>query len=254
MVGGATTIREMILAGHLTERPGRYLPKTAVAAMRAHRTGILPIEVFLNLSTSAKPLNVAPYDLEKIRELLSRYDLDIESVLLLMGIFRVLVNDKDPEIALFAAESINLLEGRYTTRIEELRQATKGSTDRAATLELARLYFQLGLLYEDSPAIKAFYLNEAYRALRAVKYLRNLERDDFILLVRILASLGREGLALSLLKNRSTEDPSYLIYQLEIEFYRRNYTQVFLLLSELNERSVELELDVRELMEYWMKP
>jgi hypothetical protein len=203
----------------------RYLPATARAALKALGSDLLPPEPFLFLGTSVRPLDEEPVTLEEIERVLARNDLDVETNLLLMRVFRRLLTSTDPEVTLFAAESINRIEGRYTDRIELLKRRWKGRRDKGALRDLAATLYHLAQLYP--PAIRSFYLREAFDCIKQLRAHRGLTGGDVRLLVRILLDLGLSGQALGVLKQLKREgDPAILLLEAEVEFQRRNLPRV----------------------------
>jgi hypothetical protein len=136
-----------------------YRPRTANAAMRAAEVNLVPIEACVYLGTSIKPLDEQPIDLNAIEQVLSRPQLDLDTILLLMRILTRLLRNPDAEVALFAAESISSIETRYTRRIEALKSSLKEKTSDVVLRSLARQYYELAQIHPGS--IRNFYLREA---------------------------------------------------------------------------------------------
>ena len=99
-------------------------------------------------------------------------DLGIDTNLFLLDIFKKLIKHEDPEIALFAAESINAIENRYNKKIENLQELLSQIVDTESLRNLAQLLYELALINQSSITIKKFYLKEAYICYR------NLENED----------------------------------------------------------------------------
>jgi len=97
------------------------LPRTR-GALKAFEEGFAPIEAFIYKSTSSKPIDEQPYDLDEIERILSRPNLDFRTNVVLMEFLKNLIHHEDQELALFAAESINVIENRYNTRISSLKK------------------------------------------------------------------------------------------------------------------------------------
>ena len=114
---------------YLRERNIKFKPKTPRAAINAFAARILPIHAFVNMGTSVKPLDEEPYDLDNIERVLARENLDLQTNLLLMRLFERMVRNEDTEIALFAAESMNLIENRYNKNIEALKAKIKAGDE-----------------------------------------------------------------------------------------------------------------------------
>jgi hypothetical protein len=254
-------VKLLALAGYLdpeAERDSpaaagtRYRPRTTAAALRAFEAGLAPIDVFVHLATSAKATNVPPFDLDLIRQLLSQHDPGLPTTLLLMGIFRTLVNDEDLEVALFAAEAMNLIEGRLNDAIEEIRGG-RGTVSIEEGLQLMRLFYRLALL-QDAPAIARFYMWEAFGQLDAVDDYQELEDGDFVTLIRIMAAIELHDLALMALDERIADHPEHRELKIELEFTRGNYVGVRELMHELESESVPLSDEMTRLIMYWRQP
>jgi hypothetical protein len=227
-----------------------YRPPTAGSALRALGADLAPKELFIYRATSAKPLDEEPVDLEAIERILSRPDLDVETNIMLMDLFQRLVKNPDSEVALFAAESINTIENRYNRSIEKLKSST--SPDKES--RLARLYYELSLLHEESPSLKKFYLREAFSHLHALEKDAELEKKDVGLLVHVLLDLNLEEHAEhSLKKYAREEDPFTLLLQAEIAFRRRDFIRVLQVTTELSQYLDELDEAGRLVLATWLE-
>ena len=228
----------------------RYVPATARAALKALESDLLPPEAVLFLGTSVRPLNEEPVSLEEIERVLAREDLDLDTNLLLIRVFRRLLASPDPEVALFAAESINRIESRYTDRIESLKgQWTEGGNVEALK-QLSLAYYQLAQIYP--PAIRSFYLHEAFDCIKKLQARKAFQRKDVRLLVRVLLDLQLPGQALGVLKQLPFgDDPSFLLLEAEVEFQLRNLPRVRELCEKLQRRRDHLEESARRVLELW---
>ena len=221
----------------------RYVPFTARAALRAMESDLLPPEAFLFLGTSVRPLDEEPVSLPEIERVLSREDLDLDTNLLLMRVLRRLLANADPEVALFAAESINRIESRYTDRIEALRE-------RAEMRGLAEAYYQLAQIYP--PAIRSFYLREAFSCIRRLQAAKALRRGDVRLLVRILLDLRLPGQALGVLRRlKARADREFLLLEAEVEFQSRNLPRVREICLQLAEGGEPVDEKVARILDLW---
>ncbi|MBN1836161.1 MAG: hypothetical protein JW820_09950 [Spirochaetales bacterium] len=233
----------------------RYVPVTARGALKGLEHGILPPEAFLFLSTSVRPVDEEPVSLTEIDRILAREDLDLETNLLLMRVLRRLLASPDAEVALFAAESINRIEGRYINRIEGLKRqaAPRGdreSGDPQALGRLARAYYELAQIYPA--AIRSFYLREAFACIKRLKALKALRRADVWLLVRVLLDLRLPGQALGVLGQLEADrDPQFLLLQAEVEFQRRNLPRVRELCLQLAAQEHRLDDKTRRVLDLW---
>jgi len=232
-------------------RSAGYAPRTPAGALKAIGAGLLPAEHFVYASTSVKPLDEEPYDLDSIERMLSRKDLGIETSTQLKSILEKLIGTDDQETALFGAEGINALEGRYVSRIEALKgtlsKADAGSGEaagngvfaarRAALRDLTRQYFELATLHGRASSIRAFYLREAFTSIRGAFAASGGEREergkarvsrmDLVLMVDILVALGLHDQAARLLEQvRAGEDPLVLLLAARVAFHRGQYAKV----------------------------
>jgi hypothetical protein len=235
--------------------PASYVPITPHAALRAYEEGILPVEQFIYMSTSVQPLDEKQVDISAIERVLARDDLDVQDNLFLIEIFESMIRSKDPEYAVFAAESINLIEARYHQKITILKENAALETNPEIASRIARLYFELGLINEKRTSIKAFYLRESVSHLKGFLDLKYISRDDFILLARILIELGLFELAADVIAAMGNElegHPYIPFLKAEIAFARHDYDEVFETIKNIHPDSLdEIEAD---LYTYWLSP
>jgi len=239
-----------------------YRPLSSRAALKAVEEGLLPPEAFLFLGTSAKPLDDEPLDLGDIERILAREDLDLQTNRLLLRLFQKLLASQDPELALFAAESVNLIENRYNSRIaalrRELEQEGSPPVEQAlpALRELARLLYELAQL--TPLALGRFYLREAYTALQRLNRSGGLRKQDGELLVRVLLALRLYDQAAGILRQLRRRlrrlDPALLLLEAEVQFYRRDFLRVRQLLQELRDPKAAPADEVgSRLVDYWLE-
>ncbi len=236
-----------------------YRPKTPAAALKAYETGFNPIEMFIFKSGSTKPLNEEPFDMEAIERLLSRKDLDLEANVVLIGIFEKLIYSHDQETALFAAESINIIENRYNSRIEQLKELLakdpEKDKDESSEVhsELGKIFFELAMINGSRVSIKKFYFKEAYSRMNFVRAHRKLTIEELGLMVRILLELQLYRNAMDILERESNEkDTDYLFLKAEIAFAMKKYDLVFPLCRELREKAEDLSSERKMLLYYWL--
>ena len=232
-----------------------YRPKTPAAALKAYETGFNPIEMFIFKSGSTKPLNEEPFDLEAVERLLSRKDLDLEANIVLIGIFEKLIYSHDQETALFAAESINIIENRYNSRIERLKKMLEKDKDESGSVNasLGKIFFELAMINGSRLSIKKFYFKEAYNRMNYVRAQRSLTTEELSLLVRILLELQLNRNAMDILERETKEkDIEYLFLKAEIAFAMKKYNIVFSLCRDLQEKAADLPPERRNLLYYWL--
>ncbi len=229
----------------------RYLPKTAMGALRALEGGLVEQEAYIHLGVSIKPVDDEPVDLDEIDRILSRDDLDLETNMLLVKILEKLVKDKDPERALFAAESINIIENRYNRRIEELKSSFKKNGDPSFLSRLANQFYELSRIYTGS--ISNFYLKESYSCLVRISRKKRISREDKALVLRVLLELKQYDRAAAVLeKTEERGEAVFIILEAELEFRKRNFYQVIHQCARLFEFEDALDEGAKSILDYWL--
>ncbi|HUX12695.1 MAG TPA: hypothetical protein VMW87_06680 [Spirochaetia bacterium] len=232
----------------------RYIPKTSNAALRGVIAGFVPIEAYVFMATSIKPLNEEPLDLDAIEQTLGRETLDIKTNLLLARTLETLLHSPEQETALFAAESINLIENRYGKRIEKLKAQVEMKPDPTAMDELSLLCRDLAQLYAPGTSLRAFHLHESYTWLIALKRTAKMGEVANSRLIRVLVELGLYDQARTELERFGIghNTAAYLL-EAEIEFERRNFPRVFEICRELSLRPQTLSDAERQCVTYWLE-
>ncbi len=231
-----------------------YNPITPHAALKAYEEGILLIEQFIYMSTSIQPLDEKLVDISAIERVLARDDLGLRENIFLVEVFETMVMSKDAEHAVFAAESINLIEARYNQKIDMLRETYGESQDTETASRIAHLYYELGLLNHRRTSIKAFYLRESVTYLRVFIQTPFFPKKDITLMVRILIELDLFDVARDFLKtvNSGGNDHHIAVLKAEIEFAMHNYEEAFRIIKKFNPDNLgEAEAD---LYTYWLSP
>lgn len=230
-----------------------FNPKTPVAALKAYESGFIPITAFINRSNSTKPLDEEPYDIEAIERLLSRENLTLKSNLMLMGIFEKLIFHRDQEIALFAAESINIIENRYNNKIQEIKdkQEVDKTSDDLSTL--GTLFYELAILNGKRAAIKDFYLKESLSRFTALEEIRNFSDRELNLYIRLLLELKLDEEAAKTLENDDRKNRKLILFlQAETEFSRKRFQKVKEICQELTLHIEELTEREFVMVSYWL--
>lgn len=122
-------VRETIAAGLLDGEPRAAAPAATAwrdaggasdggqgAGDEEGAGGVTPVESFVHRCTSALPVNVAPYDRERVRWLAERPDLSDAEADLLRSIYRRLAQDRDPARARQAQAALRSLDERAHAR------------------------------------------------------------------------------------------------------------------------------------------
>ena len=226
-----------------------YAPRTAAGALKALGTGALPAEHFIYSSTSAKPLDEEPIDLEAIERILSRPDLTMETSLAMKGVLEKLIGSDDQEIALFGAEGINALEVRHLAAIDRLRAGGK-STGGASGL--ARHYYELAQLHEGTGPVRSFYLREAFAPLRGEHRRGRISRADLHLTIDTLLALGLYDQAASSLDLiKAPDDNLVLLLSARVAFHQRNFARAAECCRRLAPSAASLSEEEKEAVEFW---
>ncbi len=235
------------------EKKERFSPKTPIAALKAYRTGFLPISIFTYKSGSTKPLDEVPYDIDEIEKLLSRKNLGLETNIVLIGIFEKLIFSEDQEIALFAAESINIIENRYNEKIEEVKKNLKTEESSDSYSELGRLFYELAILNKERESIKKFFFRESYRYFSKIRQMRKLNGEELNTLIRILLELKLHMNAADILQKEKTEETvGYLMLKAEIWFAMGNYAETRDTLRKIEKSSEILSTKEQMAIDYWL--
>ena len=229
-----------------------YRPRTANSALRAAEAHLLPIEACVYLGTSIKPLDEQPIDLDAIDQVLSRQQLDLDTNLLLMRILTKLLRDPDAEMALFAAESINMIENRYTKRIEQFKASLQEKTEARILRSLAQQYYELAQIHPGS--IRNFYLRESFGYIKTLNKLKQLDKQDVVLTVRILLALDLTDQAMRIIDQLADRgDLTYLRLEMEVAFKRKDITGVQKLCDRLKPDWEKLDEQSQAFLSYWFE-
>ncbi len=238
---------------YFRNRKESFQPKTPIAALKAYQAGFLPISVFTYKSGSTKPLDETPYDIEEIERLLSRENLGLETNIVLIGIFEDLIFSEDQEIALFAAESINIIENRYNKQIEALKQTSKSEESTEVFSKLGRLFFELAILNRERDSIKKFFLRESYQYFSDIRNKRNLLPEELNTLVRLLLELKLYMNAAEIIeKEKSEESIEYLFLKAEICFAMGKYRETREICSQIQDFPDTLTNKEQMTIDYWL--
>ena len=230
------------------------LPRTPAGALKAFEANFAPIEAFIYKSTSTKPIDEEPYDIGEIDRILARPHLDFRTNVVLIGIFEKLIHSEDQELALWAAESINVIENRYSARMSALKKDLDAKESHEEILsELGQVNFELALLNGKRQAIKEFYIYQSiahYRELLGLRAIEGAERNSYI---RALMEIRDYVSAKELLE----EDPSKsssgdILLAAEIEYSRKNFDGAANILSKLVEYIDQIGEKEIALYTYWM--
>ena len=240
---------------YLRNSQSLYNPKSPRTALRAIEIGLLPCEAFIYTANSVHPLFEEPVDIAAIERTPSNKNNDLSTNLLLVRILERLLDDRDSETALFAAESINAIENTYNERIEDQKRAYKRSSNPKHLRKIAEQFYEIGLINESRRGIKNFYLFEAYSYMKRYESESSLDDMDLKFIVRVMISLKSLRLARSVIAQavqRYPDDTDMLILAAEIEYHRNNYPQVYLLFYRLRSAWEQLPEHLQLAFKQWI--
>jgi len=240
---------------YIKNRYRYFTPSTPRSALLAVEKGLLPYEAFIYKASSIKPIYEEPFDTWEIDRILAKQDIDLETMLLIIQILQKLVVSRDQETALFAAESLNSIEQRFTTRIDELREELKENPkDPRISFRLAQTYFEFSQISGTRRTLRNFYLREAYEQLKDIDYSEgDTTRQAYILAVRILIELelyAQSDTVLLKAIKRCGDGVDFLLLQAENAFYQRKLEVLLRLSVQL--QYYELDTDSRSLIQFWV--
>lgn len=232
----------------------KFVPKTSDAAFRAARLSIVPAECYVFEGTSVKPLDEEPVDLEVVEQTLGRGELDLQTNLLLIRILERLLRSPEQDVALFAAEGINLIEGRYIREIEELKSQPSPTKQAATARELAHLYFEMAQLYGRQSALRKFYLAEAYEWSVVVEGAGEADTRSQQQTIRVLIELGLLDQAMAELDRYGRGvSAEFLLMEAEIEYEMRHYGRIRSICEKLLPHLGTLTEEQRLLVACWLE-
>lgn len=237
---------------YFRERQHTYRPSTPAAALRAIHCGLAEKEELIHQGINVKPLIEEPFDIKELQRIQSREDLDLDTNLLLHRIFSRMLHDPDQERALFAAESINRLENRYNSSIEELKGELRRDREPETSLALARQYFELALMNDESVSIQNFYLREGFQYVRDYIADESIDPGFLDLAVRILVALEMYDQAARVLTRAAEpDDPTTLLLVAEVAFHQRDYATVYSICGRLKGSYNRLDALSRATIDQW---
>jgi hypothetical protein len=246
-----------------------YSCRTPRGALLAVEESICPIPAFAYKALSVKPLFEEPYNLEELERVLAQPSLSLGDAMLLEEIFTDMTKEADKERALFAAESLGALEGKWARRVEELRPAAEDTaaegaasgkaarpgacSDEGRIYAYARALYEYALIAGRYASIRNYYLREAYYALSEHPE-ACATSEGFDLRIRCLLRLGlvdqAEAIIASELGKRS--DGELLLLAVEAAFERKDARRVRELLAGKDLAALELDPERELLLRGWM--
>jgi tetratricopeptide (TPR) repeat protein len=239
---------------YITHANRYFHPPTFKAALRAIEQGLLPPEAYLYWASSVKPLYEEPFDTYEIDRILARKDNDLTTILLIISILQKLIVSKDSETALFAAESLNRIEVKFSSRIEELRNGIEANPEELSYhRQLGKTYYEFSQISSGRETIRNFYLKEAFDQMKLLQTkTSSLQKADYVLLTRVLIELNiysqsieTVNKALSLYK----DDPDLWLLWAESAFYLNKIDLVLQVCRKLSRMTLYPE--TRAVVDFW---
>lgn len=242
-------------------RESYFNPRTPNAAIRGIKQGLLPKESYISSSLFLySPFNTTRDDmilsdkeeLQRIQELeriLAKKELSIEMEIQLITTLDRLVDHKNSEIALFAAESINSLESRYNKIIYELKESITLEDLKIDRITLIKTLYKYGVINQEKTDIKEYYFHELLEIIDD----RVKEDIDIIrILISVLEDLKMFQEASELLKSIKSEilDQCELKkMEMSLAFSKGDFNSIFTIIERCE--SDELPEYCREELTFW---
>ncbi len=190
-----------------------FVPRTQAQALQGFTQGLLGPEYYIFRAVNVHPVLEEPWDINEIDRLLAKPDLDQETAVLLMIVFERMVKVRDKELALFAAESINVLERRYIGKIQGLRASLIENADRNGRRDTLRGILQsyriLGRFCFARPELRLFYLGEAKRWIEDNLDILDEPDPDTVAYVQLLMDMNDLSSAATVLDSALALYPEY---------------------------------------------
>lgn len=230
-----------------------YSPKTLNSALQALRQGVLPAEGVVLLMNSLGPLGDSPSEFSAFDRLLSRPDLDLKTARFLMGVFLRSVHHADSETALYAAESLNALEVRYSKASSEARHRFLQEPGEAPLLrQLVRAEYRLMMINRDRPSLRRHHAGTVVRLVATHQSWFRLRLTDTLMLLAAYRALGQAGRAQRLLaacRRAGREHLRLDLIRADLAFRAGQATAVASALRSIDPHSADRR--VRTAMQFW---
>lgn len=178
-----------------------FIPRTEAQALQGFSEGILNPEYYIYKAVNIHPILEEPWDVHEMDRLLAQPDLDVETAVILMSAFEIMIKDRDKELALFAAESINALERKFITRIQNYKTSLEALPAINMMRNILQEYRSLARLLKARPVLKIFYLEEARNFFEEHKKWLFDPDSDITVFIEILLDLKEFKRATLIIKN-----------------------------------------------------
>lgn len=238
-----------------------YNPRTPNSAFIGVMKGSIPKEFYIYknnfLYTPFDKISVDDdyYEFNRIKELerlLAKDERDLELEVQLLDTLEQLALHNNPEIALFAAESINSIENSYNKEIFEIKNNNENAFSLDNIKKIVRLNYEYGYINRRKSEIKRFYYNEALEYLNLLEKYNYINRELLIYKIDLYNYFKEFDKSRKLLKEYS----DVLSYDLqinlkcEIEFKDCNYGEVIATIKRVDKKLISREF--LERLELWV--
>ena len=146
------------------------------------------------------------------------------------------------------------IENMYNERIEDLKNQHEADNDPSHLRSIAVQFYEIALINESRRSIRNFYLYEAYSYMKRCESEVSFNREDLIFILRIMIHLRSLDLARSIMVQalaRYPDDNELILLAAEIEYYRKNFKQVFTLFHRIGNSLDSLPEEAREICSVW---
>lgn len=243
-----------------------FNPKTPNSALKGIRTGSIPKEFFIFISNFLYSPFETPGKLEILSEakelkrlnelerILAKEDLDIELQLLMIFTLEKLGKHNNPEIALFAAESINTIENRYNKKIYDLKENIQKEKKLEYIKMIIVTLYNYGYINKSKEDIKEFYFKEAldfYKELDEAEY---INKELLLIRIKLLNQLKMFKESREILKEFQDILPLELktLIAVEIEYEDRSFDKIHDVMEDYTLCNIDgINKDLYERLNIW---
>lgn len=238
-----------------------YNPRTPNSAYLAVIKGAIPKEFYIYknnfLYSPFEKITIDDeYEFNRIKELerlLAKDKRDLELEVKLIDTLEQLALHNNPDIALFAAESINSIENSYNKEIYEIKKVNEEDFSLENIKEIVRLNYQYGYINRRKSEIKRFYYNEALEYLNILDEYNYINRELLIYKIDLYNYFEEFNKSRTLLNEYSDVLSYDLQIQLrcEIEFKDGNYNEVTGVIKRIDKKLISKEF--LERLDLWIR-
>lgn len=249
----------------IRKRDSYYTPKTPNSAYVGVTVGDLPKEYYIYISnflhspfeTPGKLTELSEeFEFNRLKELerlLAKNERDVELEVQLIDILESLSKHSNPEIALFAAESINTIENSYNKDIYERKQSLNREFSINCIKEIIKLNYQYGYINRRKQDIRRFYYKEALIFFEKLEEAGYINRELLIIKIILLNYFNEFDHSRKLLVEYSDVLSYDLIVNLscEIEYEDQNFKELEEIIKNIDRDKISPTLYSR--LELWIE-